>query len=84
MYYSDSREDAERFDADLRLKHRLIDLQDYKVVLKSGDRIIATFYFRFIHPITKKSFSNVFIRNESGNLTDHYRLDEVESCNFLG
>lgn len=81
--YPTTSEDAERFDAQLRLKTRLIDDKNYQVVLKSGDRIIATFYFRFIHPNTSKSFSNVFIRNENGNLTDHYRLDEIESCNFL-
>lgn len=82
--YSISREEGERFDAELRLKIKLIDDKNYQVVLKSGDRIIATFYFRFIHPNTSKSFSNVFVRNENGNLADHYSLDEIESCNFLG
>nr|DAJ08507.1 MAG TPA: hypothetical protein [Caudoviricetes sp.] len=82
--YPTTSEDAERFDAELRFKTRLIDDKNYQVVLKSGDRIIATFHFRFIHPITKNSFSNVFVRNESGNLTDHYSLNEIESCNFLG
>lgn len=82
--YSISREECERWEAESRFKTKLIDDKNYQVVLKSGDSIIATFYDKFTPSLSKKSIPNVFVRNESGNLTDHYSLDEIERCNFLG